>query len=349
MDSEAWISVEPRVTTVVQRVVARAARRPALVLVLVMFCTGLIVAYRVLRPPTYVATMSFRLAEGGVSDPNAGPRPPRAIGQYIGSVALSRSRLQRIMEEHRWSSAFLARDSARAVEEFRSDIRIDVSRNYFIYDRSPHDEPRSAQVSISLRGSDPEKTRDVLHDIGQAMLQEQAEHRKDRLVQATQLVEAQLGQARARAKSMQSKIAELRREASQAGSRGISGAAPRVAPLLVESQAATEQILALEQLRDELEFSTTAESANLGLNFELYDESLVAAAPPLTSPQTARLAMVTFAILMMLAVPIVGAFNDRIYSTGDLAFHSFPVFGEVGRFPGDEAGAFRSRTKSAGI
>jgi hypothetical protein len=58
--------------------------------------------------------------------------------------------------------------------------------------------------------------------------------------------------------------------------------------------------------------------------------------------------MLVFVVLLGLTVPAVGAFNNRIYSTADLAARGLPVFGAIPRFPGDDVGAFRERANGSG-
>jgi hypothetical protein len=349
MGENAWISDEPRFTAVVGRVVARAARRPVTVLAIVLLGTAAFVASRALRPPTYVATLHFRLAEGDLSDPANAPRPPRAIQAYIGTVVLSRGQLQRIMEKHGWGRGLLARNPVAAVDEFREELGIEVNRNYFIYDRAFSDEPRSAYVAISLRGADPERTLGVLHEIGDAILKMQSEHRAEHLSRAVSVVEMQLAVARSRARSLAGLITGLEAEAGRARMTAAIPLRAQIATLQIESQLANEQMVALERRRDALSFSATAESAHLGLTFELFDESVVASSPPLDSLRLATLGAIAFAVLLALIVPAVGTFDDRVYVPGDLKGHGLPVFGAVPRFAGDEVAPRRSRPMTGGV
>jgi hypothetical protein len=348
MESDAWISEEPQPTAVVTRVLARAARRGGLVLLVSLAGTVALVAFRAARPPTYVATTYFRLAESEVSDTTAGPRPPRAIREYIAGVTLTRDRLRRIMQAHGWSTGFLARDPVRAVEEFREEIGIEVNRNYFIYDRAPDDAPRTAHVSISLKGSDVEGTRAVLHDIGETILREQAEHRHDRLAQGRTLVEEQLRLAKDHARDVQIELAGLRSGARPDRPLGAATGPTRIAVLQAEALGATERVVALEKRLGELSFAATAENASLGLTFERYDESVVPVSAHLTPRQLAYRAVAVFAILFLLSLPAVGAFDERVYSPADLVERGLTVFGAIPRFAGDEAASFRDRSKARG-
>ncbi len=343
MDDQAWISDEPRVTRVVRRVLARAAGRWGLVTALTLASTAAAVAVRATRPPSYEATLFVRFAEGEVTDPGTGPHPPRAIADYINNVALTRSRLQRIMKKHRWSTSFLASDPVKAVDEFREDIGVEVSRNYFLYERTETDEPRSANVTLKLAGADPDAIVGILHDIREAILEEQSAHRGERLEQARTLVDAQIAAARQRVRVLQDRAARARTD------DGPPGAHLPAAPPGGELQAAIEKVVTLEQLRSRIEYSATAEKANLGLRLELFDEGLVARSPHLAPPQLAGWGLGALAVLGVLWLLVVGAFNDRVYATADLEGGGLPVLGAVGRFPGDEAGPYRARASARGV
>jgi hypothetical protein len=348
MAHEQWISDEPRAALVARRLLARALRRRALVLGVSAIAAGSWVALRAARPPSYEATLFYRLAEGDLTDPKNAPRPPRAIRQYISSVALSRSQLEGIMKKYGVSRARLAHDPVAAIDDFRDDIRIEVSRNYFLYDRQPGDAPRSALVAVSFSGPDAERTRAILREIGDAIARDQADQRSERLERAREVLGAELALARERAQAIQGRIEGLQRDASRAGGRTAIGIRAQIAALGAEARGAAEHVLALERRAADVAFTAAAEGQQLGLNLELFDQSLVATAPPLTALQLARLAVLVLAVALALTVPLVGAFDDRIYAPEDLAARGVAVFGALPGFPGDDAGSFGARSRPRG-
>lgn len=331
-----------------RRAFARALRRPVRVVAIGLLVAGAYVAGRAWRAPSYQATLYFRLVEGEVTDLRLAPRPPAAIREYISSVALSRSRLEQIMRRYGISGSYLARDPVAAVEDFRQDIEVDVSRNYFIYDRRADDPPRSALVTISLRGSDPDRTRAVLRAIGDLILSEQAAQRSARLAQARELLGTQLKAARARSRSLQGAMDRLWADLRTADGGGAVEIRARISALRAEAKGAIERALALERRAAEVAFTSAAEGERLGLSFELFDESLVATAPHLAPLQLARRGAIALAIALLLTLPVLGALDDRIYAPGDLAARGLPLFGALPRFPGDEAGSSGTRPRSRG-
>lgn len=346
MAPERWTDDESRMAAVGRQALVRALRRPWRVLGIALLITGAYVAYRSRKAPSYEATLYFHLAEGDLADPNTAPRPLRSIRDYIANVALSRNRVEQLMRKYHMSQGLLARDPVAATEGFREDVEVGVSRNYFIYDRRPGEAPRSAQVTISLKGSDAEQTRAIVHDIGDAMLQAQIAQRHGRLTQARELLGAQLSLARARIKSQQANIDRLWLDAANADARGAIAIRAQIAAQQAGTQDAIEQVLALERRAADVAFTAAAEGEQLGMNFELFDESMDVYAPHLSPLQLMRLAAIVFAIVLFLAVPVVGAFDDRVYEPEDLRARGLPIFGALPRFPGDDAAAYRARVKT---
>jgi len=330
-------------TLVARRAVARALRRPLRVLGVAVLATGAVLAYLVLKEPTYQATLHLRLAEGDLTDPTSAPRPPRDVREFIANAALSRYQLEQIMKAHGLSAAWLARDPVSAIEDLRAEIGIEVTRDYFIYDRRRDEPPRSAYVTLSLLGSEPEKTAVVLHAIGQAVLREQAAHRSEDLAYARQVLGAQLARARERARAAQEALVHQRIQASQGGRRRSGAAEARLETLQAESVNAKQQVLALEQRLANMAFSAAAEGQQLGLRLELLDESMVSLSPRLTALKLVFRCVVAFAVALLLAIPALGAFDDRLYAPEDLLPHGIAVFGLLPRFPGDQAGSGGAR------
>ena len=345
MAPEPWFSDEPRLAAVARQVVSRALRRPALVFAISLVTTAAVIATRASKAPSYEATLYFHLVEGDLTDPKNAPRPLRAIREHVYKVVLSRERVERLMHKYDVSTPYLARNRVAAIDEFRDEILVDVSRNYFIFDRRQGDAPRSAQLTISLSGSTPERTRAMLHEIGDAILKEQVAQRSGHLTQARQLVDAQLTAARARMKSLQSTVDRLWLDAAKADARSAIGIRAEIAALQAGSKGAIEQVLALERRSADVAFSTAAEGQRLGLSFELFDESLATFAPRLTPFQLARLTAFVFAIALLLTVSVIGTFDDRVYTPEDMVAQGLPLFGALPRFPGDDAGAYQARMR----
>lgn len=340
---DAWIGEEWRLARAARGAFARARRRPLRLALAASLVTGALVTARALKPPSYEATLYFRLSEGDFSQPGVTPRPPRDIRQHIANVALSRHQIEQLMRKYRMSTAWLARDPAAAVEDFRDDLAIEVSRNYFLFDRGRNEAPRTAQVTVSLTGSDPEDTQAMLREIGAAVLRGQADQRGARMAQIRALLELELSQLRARTLSLQGQIEQLSLQALKAVPQSAVPIRARIAGLELEARSAIEQALALERRLGDLSFSGAAEEEQLGFHFQLFDERLVTYAPRLGSGELALRAAITFLVALLLLAPLLGAFDDRIYAPSDLADVGPGLVGAFPRFPGDQAGSFQAR------
>src|SRR5262249_557146 len=93
MTGDAWIDDEPSIVGVASEVFKRAFRRLPLAVAMPAVLASLAGIVRFMRPPSYEATLYFRMAETDVIDPSAAPPPPREIRSYIESVAISQRRL----------------------------------------------------------------------------------------------------------------------------------------------------------------------------------------------------------------------------------------------------------------
>jgi hypothetical protein len=251
---------------------------------------------------------------------------------------MSRDRVERLLKEHPslGSSAVTSRD--RAIELFREQVEVEVSRNYFILDWAPGDEPQSARVAISLRARDGAEALGVLHEISSAILQDQAESRRAHVAGSREFIEAQLQEARARASALQQRLGQLQ----GVGPRGDAARNSRqIAALRGEARAATGHIVELERLAAAARLTAAAEQADLGLTFELFDESVVPSGIRLTPLKLAALGTLAFGVALFFTLLFVGSFDDRVYAPVDLASQGLPVFGALPRFPGDDAWTYR--------
>jgi hypothetical protein len=338
-----WISEEWRLVRAARGALVRARRRPRRVLAVALLLAGAFLVLRALQPARYQASLYFRLAEGALSVPSVGFRPPRDVRQHLSNIALSRHQLKQVMANHGRATAWLARDPVAAVEDFRDEISVEVSRNYFLSDRGPQDQPRSAQVTVALSGSDAAQTEAMLREIGQSIVKGQADERRFRLAETHDLLAAELAAARGRARTVQEGLERLSAQVIKVRGEDLTLLQARVAAQEAEAMSAIDQVLALERRMVSIDFDGAAEAEQLGLNFQLIDARLVEVTAPLTLPTLAYLGVVAFLAALLLVAPVVGAFDDHLYAAEDLADHGLGLVAAFPPFPGDQAGAWRSR------
>jgi len=242
------------------------------------------------------------------------------------------------MKKHHISRALLARDRVKAIDEFREEIEIEVTRNYFIFERTQYNERRSAQVAVTMTGSDPERTQAILGEIGASIVDDQAKARAGALARARELYAGQLELAQARRRTLETRAEALWREAAH-----DPAARAQIGAVQTEMRGVLDQIAALERRADEVAFSAAADEKDLGTNLVLFDDSLETLAPPLGGLGLVRLAALVFLSVLLVSVVVVGAFDDRVYAPEDLTTRGLPVLGALPRFPGDDVGSLGTR------
>ena len=110
-------------------------------------------------------------------------------------------------------------------------------------------------MTISLVGTDPEKTAATLHAIGEAILQEQRSQRADRLAKARVLLEAELVNARARMKLLKDAIGRLQAESGHARPLEAIDRRTQAAALRIEAGSALDQLIVLERRASDVAFT----------------------------------------------------------------------------------------------
>ncbi|MBI5070611.1 MAG: hypothetical protein HZB56_20475 [Deltaproteobacteria bacterium] len=337
----AWADAERQLGAVARQALRRSLRRPALVIALATLAAAGVTTLRAVRPPLYEAVVYLRIDEGEVDDAT-GPERPQNIREHIANVALSAQNLERIMRKHRRAVAWLARNREAAIDDFRSEIGVEVTRDYFIWGRSATDPPRSAHVSISFRGNDEESARAIVRELGDTILEVQAAQRGERLESARQLLETQIGAARAHAASLQRSMAGLRLQASSSDTRRAIGAQAQLSALESQNRTALDNLLLLERRRADLAFRLAAEERNLGVSFAPFDDALITLSSRLTWGQVVRRAILALLVALLLVATVIGAFDDRLYEPADVRAHGLPALGALPLQPGDEVGSRRA-------
>lgn len=344
--ADPWVAREPRLGPTLRRVLARAARRPALPLLLAALATALLVTARVLARPTYVATLTFRLAEGDLQDPSNAPKPPARIREYVTAVALTRDRLLALMEEHGISARLRQANPTAAVKSLRDDLDVTVVRNYFLLDRASAGEPRSALVLVSYAGGDRAQVKEVVHDIGAIILETQAGARSARMRKARDLNAAQAELTRGQLRALEQDRARI---AGRAARSGVESAYAQADLAAIERaiRSATARVLDLDRRAASLELSQEAERQRLGLSFDLVDERVQTLRPPLGPRRLAAYALLLFPTLAAIAAIVLGSFDQRVYGAASVRSEGFPLLGTVPAFPGADAGSWRARAGRA--
>ncbi len=342
-----WAEEEPGLGAMrkeLYRLGKRAARRPVLTLGLAFALTAGAVHLRTRKPPTYEATIIMAITEGGhdITQKNA-PRPPAQLKAYMSDVALSSSRLEQVMVDHDLYPSLRRLDMKKAIDAFREDIDIDVYNNYFLLERSPNDPPRSARVAVTFVAGRQHIAQDVVHALGALVVEEEAHSRQDATARAA--ASAADGVETLRADLLEQRAAVTRLELSFAHAKGDDALALEVEleNRRRELRAAQDRLdkAGLEQL--DLDLRARMEARDLGLRFEIAEETLDVSGLPLGRKKLAFLIVAVLAIALPLSAVFVGAFDTRIHDLEDVRRLGMVGVGHVPPFPGDHVGAMSDR------
>lgn len=340
---DAWLVDEPHFGTVVRHVIARARHRPFRIVIIAAILAGALVANRLRKPPIYQSTLYFHLLEGEITTSQAVARPPPDIRHYITTVVLTSARLIELMQKYGMSRQLLKINPQAAVAFLRDDIGIDVSRNYFTFERSPGDPPREATVTISFGGPNREVVEKLVLEIRDLIISDQTIQRANRLAMAREHVRLEQRNVQTEIDSLSAQMAGLREEAQRGESASEAALHARTRTVFANLNPLLQHREALERRLIELQYATDVEGEGLGLSLELFDKELEVFAPPLSAGKIVWLGLTQFSIMLILVTILVGAFDRRIYGAVDLKSRGLPVFGALPRFRGDDEGSYRRR------
>lgn len=326
-----WEDDEPGLAQVVghlRRLRRRASLSKLLVYALATLVALLCVAYRARGQRTYTAEIVFRVAEGNV-DARTEPRPAKQLREYVNEVAFSRPKLIELIRKHELYTSMLARDQGLAVEELRSNLEVEVARNYFMVERGIDDPPRSALVSIEFRAADPVVAMDVAKDLSELVMEQERGLRR-------RMADAAAREAESAARELRVELNEKQRELTITQQALLVAKPEEAAELLVKTSHLRKDIdgldLRLKTIdgeRSALELRAGAEGGSLGLVFELVD--MKTPRRPLLSwrDELILIGMVMFLTAFPLTAMAVGAFDRRIHGIDDVEALGMIPFGVI--------------------
>jgi hypothetical protein len=335
-----WEDVRAELARIRRRVRSRWLMTSVLALVL----TALVVARQARRERTYQATVMLRVSEGQF-DPNSSPPTSAQLQQYLWEVALSRSRLFKVMDKHNLYMGLRKLDPLMALDEMRDVMDIDVLRNDFRIERDPDAPPRSARIALHYSHSDPETALVVARALANLMAEEEAKSRQ-------RTTEVALESMRSSASSLESQLLRARMEESQLEYAMAEGDPEMVAAHSIRLFSVRKRIEALQNEKSltnkavsNLGLRTDVEGKELGLRFEIIDPGRTPKVVISNATRLALLGILSFFILLPIAGVGVAAYDLRIYDADDLRRLGLEPFGHVPAFPGYRQGTLNERLK----
>jgi len=333
--SHPWLDDEPRLLALSGFVARRALRRPILTVIGTLTLAGLLCSMRLSRVPFYEATATLRIAEGFVT--RATPTPPGALRTHVATMALTRTRLARVMTKYRIGDPELA----SSIDEFKENLEIHVGENYFSNFYDPEPGTRSALLILEYTANDPDRARGVVHDIARAVVEEQEHTRAARIALTRALFQEALEQSRARLHSLEVESRELLSDVAE----GVYEASSRLSDIELRKRSSLAFANALQQRHADIELAGDAEQLGVALRFEVVDEHVTGYGLALTHRATVVLFVILFLVALPLVMLVVGSFNSRVYDRRDLERLGIPCLGIVPGFNGDAAWSAAERRR----
>jgi hypothetical protein len=347
LERDAWIAEEPGGSTVLRAVLARASRQPFRMLALALVATALLLGARLVARPSFVGTLTLRLVEGDLQDVRGAPRVPVNIRDYISDVALNRRQILQLMEKHGLSERFRASNPVAAADALREEIGISVVRNYFLLDREFGDAARSASVVLSFTSGRREQALAVVHDIGALLLESQAASRSARLDLARKASAAELAFVQEQLQSLEARRARLVLAKRGRSREQVIQARAEEALVLQQMRAVSLRNGDLLKRAADTELALEAEQSQLGLSFQLVDESVEEIRPPLGAGATSFRAALFLVALLPISGILLGAFDRRVHRGRDVTDRGLLLLGVIPRWDLGAGGSSRAGSGGA--
>lgn len=328
---DSWIDHEPGIVDGISetfRLLGRALRRPLTVLSITLALALLLGGFGLVKKWLHAPRFVLRAVETDYN-PATSPRPKRKLRDYVHQAVFTHSRLLELIKKHGLYPSLTRKNPHGAVESFREDIEVDVYRNYFVVERSAHEPPRSARISIRYKSEDPRQALAVTRDLGRMIIDNENNAARER-------AEAVRQQAAEEVARTQQQVVDVRQRLAAATQRWASTAGPDSSSLAVEVMKLTAQLRSLDERRElaerrkvQLDLGAALVENDLGLRFEVVDEGAVSSSDKEKKTVAVTLALSGFFGLFPFVMLTVAAFDGRIRNLDDLRRLGLPLLGHV--------------------
>jgi hypothetical protein len=256
---------------------------------------------RARTPPLYTVVAVLRATEGRLH--TGEPTPEGALRAQITELTFTRARLVEVMKRHPRQFPDVLTDPDGAVEEMQELMTLEVAESDVIAEEADEDPPRSARISVGFSWSTPKGAWDIAQEL------------------STLVVDTALERQRAASQHEQagaeSAVERAEEHADDTDLAGIAGVHQRLQEADQSAASATLAAHAAEQ--------------GQGLRFEVVDPGQIPAIASRRGLLIDFLAM--FAVALVAACLLVGAFDPRIIGVGDLHALQIPLLGTLPRLP----------------
>jgi hypothetical protein len=329
-----------------QRLKRRAKARPIGFVVLALLLAVGVVYKRSRKPASYKARVVMVVTEGELATDRT-PLPRKALRDYVAAVSFTRARLLTVVEDLDLFPTRTLRGDDYAIAALRSNLRVDVYRNYFANDRGYETARRSARIGIVYRDSDPARAIKVARRVSELIVETESRRRQSTSTAAVTQAEIIVDRARTAMFDRRSRLTEALLAKDEATRRGDGLLA---AELDLESRRLQRQLEADANLLRrteadlrEIDLRAALDTSRLGLTFDVVDEHAPEPLDPNAWAGLAAIGVVAFVFLLPLCAVGVAAFDSRVHDLEDVERLGLDVVGHVPGFAGDRVGSLDRR------
>lgn len=341
-DRQGWVRAEPGFGEWRQELMRlyRRARRRKLMTVFVAFAAAAAVcAMRWRKEQAFAASVTFRVSEGDQVSAVA-PPPTKELREFVSSIALSGTKVVDVMRKHRIYLKKLDVDPVTAVQLFREDLEIEVSRNYFIEEWQTN---KSARLTITYTAGSAEQASAVVNDLAQLVVDDEARRRQNTVKAAAMAADEGVAAVRHDLEQREAHLASLELALGTANRAQAAVLKLEIDNVKTQLGPVRDRFKQAQLLRDDLELAIIAEANAAGVRFDRVDESIEAITREATLKGLLLLGFVVFFLALPFAVMAVGAFDTRVYDLDDVGRLGIEPLGHVPPFRGDDVGSLRER------
>ena len=325
-----------------QRIRRRTQIRPIPVLVLAVLVTGGIVRKIANRPVIVEAEVVLALAEGSLATRNTSV-PVEQLRAYVTQVLLPDNRLLELINKYGLRSRL---GTEFALEELRERFDVRIWKNSFVnYDEDDDNVRRSARIGISVRDTDPDRARDLAHDLAGVAMETGAnlrQRRADEISRQVARMRAATGDELDKLMLAAGDKKTAMDEARRRGQIDLAGILRIDLAALQNEQKRREERLARIATSSEV-IAPQIAAAGLDMSLSVVDESRP------ERPTHSGLILIMIAAVvgtgaLVGSALLLGAFDSRVHEPDDVTRLGLPVLGHVPGFAGDNVGSMRTRS-----
>ncbi|MFO0550468.1 MAG: hypothetical protein U0271_18885 [Polyangiaceae bacterium] len=341
MSEPRWEEREPDVVGMLaeaRRLLSRARQRWILWLALAVALSAVIGVREYRKQRNYPASVVLSITEGERADDGIAHANSR-LQDYVWYAVFTDHALMDLMTKYDFRPDLLTQNPRLALEQFRDRIDLAIYKNEFTAPRYPGSPPRSARLAIEFRHPDPDTALAIARDLGDLVVNRDAENRRAR-------IDAQQRIAADTVRYAEADVNRLSRRQESIESDLEFATGDEFAKLVVARQGNRKGMEeALARLKDasdkkqRLDFRKSSDEESLELMYDRVEWGAPALeVNVLTSTLKAALGAF-FAILPLLGL-VIGAFDSRVYDEDDVGRLGLRTLGVV------RLGGRRARTRS---